>query len=286
MQRKKSGFSLIELSIVILIIAVIIAGVTQSSSLLAKAKLQSAQTATLNSPVAGIPDLSLWFETSLDKSFVTTSGASQTEDEAPITQWNDINPQVTEKFFLVPYNGGVFYKKDSGPNNLPSIYIASLDADSQPFVQMTLRKNLSDQYPVGYLNPNMTLFIVYRANTNISTVGIYNEQYTLAPAPYLGRNHTFFLDPLFDDLVSTSEVTTSAEIASLTSDNSSANLYINGINKASGTAGPYNFTMLFAAYGADSYISEIIFFSRALKNSERQSIEKYLGRKYGIAVAS
>lgn len=47
--KKNSAFSLIELSIVILIVGIIIAGVTQSSSLIRKMRLSSARQLTSTS---------------------------------------------------------------------------------------------------------------------------------------------------------------------------------------------------------------------------------------------
>jgi prepilin-type N-terminal cleavage/methylation domain-containing protein len=51
------AFSLIELSIAVLIIGIIIAGITQSSSLIQKMALSSARSLTSSSPVASMRDL-------------------------------------------------------------------------------------------------------------------------------------------------------------------------------------------------------------------------------------
>jgi len=95
MKNKSRAFSLIELSIVILIIGIIIAGVTQGSRLVREFKLKTAQTLTRSSPVSSIKGLSAWFETSLENSFLE----SEMDENVAITQWNDINPQSTNKFF-------------------------------------------------------------------------------------------------------------------------------------------------------------------------------------------
>ena len=62
----KKAFSLIELSIVILIIGILVAGVTQSSRLVSRMKQISVRSMTLNSPISSIKDLYAWYETSLD----------------------------------------------------------------------------------------------------------------------------------------------------------------------------------------------------------------------------
>ena len=82
------AFSLIELSIVILIIGILVAGVTSSSRLITRMKVITAQNLTRNSPVSSIKDLAMWYETSLDESF---DNAEESED-SPITNWFDLNP--------------------------------------------------------------------------------------------------------------------------------------------------------------------------------------------------
>ena len=56
----QKAFSLIELSIVILIIGILVAGVTQSSRLVSQFRLISARNITLSSPVPTIKNLAYW----------------------------------------------------------------------------------------------------------------------------------------------------------------------------------------------------------------------------------
>ena len=65
------AFSLIELAVVILIIGILVAAVTQGGKLVSRAKVTSAKTMTQSSPVSGIDNLSLWLETVTDQSFST-----------------------------------------------------------------------------------------------------------------------------------------------------------------------------------------------------------------------
>jgi len=80
-QSNKKDFSLIELSIVILIIGILVAGVTSSSRLIKRIKIATAQNITQSSPVSSIKDLAVWYETSLDKSFID----AEESDGTPIT---------------------------------------------------------------------------------------------------------------------------------------------------------------------------------------------------------
>jgi prepilin-type N-terminal cleavage/methylation domain-containing protein len=72
--RKITAFSLIELSIVILVIGLLIAGALQGSNMISKAALSSARTLTESSPVASIRSLSLWFESTSKASFIDSEG--------------------------------------------------------------------------------------------------------------------------------------------------------------------------------------------------------------------
>jgi prepilin-type N-terminal cleavage/methylation domain-containing protein len=289
----KKAFSLTELSIVVVIAAVVIAGVTQSSSLLAKAKLQSAQTVTRNSPVAGIPDLLMWFETTLDESFATTNGTIQTEDGAMVDVWNDINPQSSQKFYLINYYGPngptiyndseVRYSKSAGPNALPSIYFP-------PYVSLPLfLATTSDLSEVNALTTikvsDLTIFLVYLLASENNSMLIHANN--LLYSPYLdgGRYllHSGNGNPVFYSAVS--EPPLSVEMSSLTSKNSYANLYINGSNKLANKNPSFmQYSDDFLVGGGNSYISELIVFDRALKDEERQAVEQYLGKKYGVSV--
>lgn len=68
-KRPNKAFSLIELSIVILIIGVLIAGVTSASSVIYNSRVAAARHLTKSAPVNGIKDLVLWLETVSSESF-------------------------------------------------------------------------------------------------------------------------------------------------------------------------------------------------------------------------
>ena len=121
-QKINKAFSLIELSIVILIVGILVAGVTQSSRLISRMKLFSAQSATISSDVASIPNLTMWLETSLDNSITNSAGSLQLDDNNSISSWNDINPQSSNKINVTQTNASIqpTYKAN-GINGFPSI---------------------------------------------------------------------------------------------------------------------------------------------------------------------
>ena len=87
------AFSLIELSIVILIIGILVAGVTQSSRLIKAMKIQSAKSLTVSSPVPSFKNVTLWLESTLSESF----DSAEAQDQLQISTWKDINPQSSFK---------------------------------------------------------------------------------------------------------------------------------------------------------------------------------------------
>lgn len=70
-KKANKGFSLVELSIVILIVEVLIAAVKQGIDLLQDSRLTAARMLTQTSRFASLKGLSLWLETTSENSFST-----------------------------------------------------------------------------------------------------------------------------------------------------------------------------------------------------------------------
>lgn len=308
MKNKSRAFSLIELSIVILIIGILIAGVTQSSRLVRQAKLQTAQTLTKSSPVAGISGLVLWLEPTLDGSFLnyifTGSYFSliqeafaltpnpNIDEGSAINQWNDINPQSSSKYFLNAVLGqnAPIYKDSAGPNGLPSLYSENV---VQMCVSSTTYNNDTSCASIIPNNNNFTYFVVAMPKDSSSSMVVYasgNHQweYYLGDEESLARSFCFDGDCVGDTVNQASAL--SPEVTSLVVNTQAGStgfsLYVDGaIHVNNGDLPSDNDAP--ATFGTDNqnmYISEIIAFDRALKNEERQSVEEYLGKKYGIKV--
>ena len=120
---KVRAFSLIELSIVILIIGILIAGVTQGSRILSQAKLNNARTLTKSSPVSSIKNLALWVESTSEESF----SDDNTEDGQEILTWYDLNPQTSAKNDFTGTTGTAPLYKTNIINGLPAAYFAVAD---------------------------------------------------------------------------------------------------------------------------------------------------------------
>ena len=284
----KKAFSLIELSIVIIIIGILVAGVTQSSRLIKRMKILTAQNLTNSSPISSMRDLIFWYETSLDKSFIE----SEAQDGNFITTWNDISPQNIDKINLLPPASSVNQPKFSENiiNGLPAL---RLDGDDY----FNLNGNL-------FVNTNFTLIMVERKS---STAAAYMLVWTPPWSGACGYNECFHFGYrndtqfTFDFYASSTEFTsnelmgTKNRIHTMIFDRSFGKKYwYNGGSTPDATQTVANSVwaivpLLIArssyfGYGYNGYYSEVIFFNRSLRDEERIAIEDYLSKKYAIKI--
>ncbi len=283
----KKAFSLIELSIVILIIGILLAGVTQSSRMIKQFRIKTAQTLTQSSPVASIKDLSLWYETSMETSFL----AAETEDTLPLSTWHDINPQSTTKNNAAQEtsNNKPKYYENIFNNALPAIRFDGtsdfmtfdgtilVGSNYTIFVVEQRRDNDNESYLFGGTDstPAANLHIGYRDTGTITQAHFgsdlnYNIAAYSAPIP---RIHSFMFSASAGKKYwmnggTTPEASNSSQTTAL-------------ISYAGAALGGYRSNGNY--YNGD--IAEIIVFTRALKTEERQSVEDYLSKKYAIKLS-
>ena len=320
-QKASKAFSLIELSIVILIIGIIVAGITQSSRLVRQSKLKSSQNLTSSSPVASMKGVALWLETAQDESF-----PSSTDDESNLIQWNDSNPQTSSKLFAIPAagittSGSTAIKYDTdGINGLPSVKFDGTNTTAG-ILSISTSSTTATPSPVTTTadpsNANaFTAFMVYKLDSSAVSGAtdyavLYNGVLDTNGWGYYRDNgasnkRTFRIAP--NKSVASTAVLGNQEIATVTYSGSTtkiANLYINGGsnfvtiadntvvgNNAQSTA----VTLLTPATnmfigGATSatkawkgLISEVIIFEGVLKNQDLKDVAGYLSKKYGISL--
>ena len=166
--NKKLAFSLIELSIVILIIGILVAGVTQSSRLVAQMRLASAQSVTRSADISSIRDMVFWAETSLENSITNSAGSLQIEDGNSVSSWNDINPQISAKINVTQAttaNQPTY--KALGINGLPSL---SFNGSNNILLNTSTT-------PLPASDKNYSLVLVWRPNSvNIAAGQILMSQ--------------------------------------------------------------------------------------------------------------
>ena len=293
---KKLGFSLIELSIVILIIGILVAGVTQGSRLVGRSRLKSAKSLTQSSPVTGIKDLSTWFETTLDKSFKPAEAV----DGTTISTWYDIQ-DVSNKITATSAGSAVVYE-DNSINGLPTLRFASGGtgyftlSDNGAFMNNTpysafyvARMSVapaSATAPRSILASSATAVgaatVGSSAFYNFVTATTYKICESNTNAANCSNTTYTFSDP-------TPHIISVVTAADATATNYTRSIYLNGTlaNTPSALAQIPTITDLTIGKNAVGYfigdIGEIIVFTRALTTPERQSVECYLGKKWGIS---
>ena len=65
----RKAFTLIEIAVVILVIGVLIAGISQAMEMFAEASLKSARNLSKSSRLGQVDDLTIWFDATSKKSF-------------------------------------------------------------------------------------------------------------------------------------------------------------------------------------------------------------------------
>lgn len=291
--KQSRAFSLIELSIVILIIGIIIAGITSGSRVIVQAKLSSARTQTQSSPVASIKNLVGWWEATSEASFVS----SETENSSTITTWYDLNPQFSIKANATAPGAGLLAKptyKSICINNLPCV---SFNGSTQGMS--------TSQLPTSSIE--LTYFIVFSANDTSSAQALV---YTNMDWPTDGLVHysisgggiSYGLKPngtsinIYGGAVAT---TKAAYLGSVIDTGATQTTFFNGILQSSvsnntiiGSGKSLSAGITFGYWNVaipqrylNGYIGEIIIYDRGLKTDERQAVEKYLGRKWGINIS-
>jgi prepilin-type N-terminal cleavage/methylation domain-containing protein len=279
---KSSAFSLIEISVVILIIGILIGGTLSAKGFYRKSIISSAVTLTKSSPVAAIKNLNVWLETSSEESLKD----SESNIGSSITTWNDISFQSNKSPLTV---GSVNPTADS-INNIPTIKFPgdsnsgfSLDgkflngSDYTIMIVEQRSSGQSDNYFIGDSTisaSNQNLLLGYSANGTVihsqagTTASANSNSYSATVNNYSSASPNIFV------------FTNSAT--------SGKNIYLNGslIASSSNTDTITNLSTLQIGKGYDGQIAEIAIYTRSLKDDEIADIVKYAGKKWTIKTAT
>ncbi len=290
----KKAFSLIELSVVILIIGILVAGVTQGSRLVREIKFATARSMTKASDVNSIPDLAIWLETTSDKSFTV----EQPEDGFAIAQWNDINPQATDggKVLAINAAGGKQPLYTVGAlNGLPALRFDGIDDN------MAVADGFDND------TENVTVFFVWKPKgTGNAEMDLLEKWEGSGGYPYVLRSTSVYslrtYDGALNPIVSSTTPRLKDNIVILSARRTKSGILSLWVNGVKGNADVVDTTS--ATVGStvnngrlgicarltsnvgycNGDVGEAIIFSRALKDEERKAVEKYLGKKWGIRV--
>lgn len=293
---KKKAFSLIEISVVILIIGILISGISNGIDLYIDSRIASARSLTSSSKVPRIDGLIAWWETTLEKSF----DKGESVEGAKITNWYDSNPLSLNKITLTQSNSAnqATFKANS-INSLPAI---SFDG--------------SNKYITNNIFAESFTLIVVLASNSLGVGTSSSQAYLntiIIGADYPGQANDIIPLALGDGhlkmftgngsettLISNLKIKTGTPYIAFASRNfedGTRKIMINNSNIVSdnlGGVGLFLKASSLAGIGTDANvwntnlyngnIAEIIVYNKILKISDIDIIHKYLSKKYSIKI--
>jgi Tfp pilus assembly protein PilV len=288
--NSKKAYSLLETSIAIIILSILVGGVIQGSRLIGMYRLQTAQSLTQSSPVSAIKNLVTWLEATSE----TSLDDAEEIDGSKISNWYDINQQANVKNNAVNNSATISDHptyKSKCINKLPCL---QFNGTSQ---YMDITQN------AGYTN-ELTVFVVFSpydnefsdSHTIIGTNGGWSSGISFrlkrstdvayqtpnpnndntAGAVVPNKNYIAVVVDGYSTITSYLNGAAGLTTSVLNVDRLTKNL--SSLNIASSSTGARNNFF-------DGNIGEIIIFNRALKNYERQTVEKYLSQKWQIPLS-
>lgn len=290
--KKLSAFSFIELSIVILIIGILVAGIVSSSRLVGQYRITSARNTSSSSSIASIQNMVLWMDVVAENKLTNTSDVAPVDGDR-VKTWVDANPQSTTPLTFTQSSAGAgpIYKTN-GINNLPALYYQGTVAGGTGTGE-SLAGCLTNGAYDATINPGrFTAFFVLQPLVDVTS---NSGSVFSSIGSGTGYSLTKTASKLTTKFAGSTAVDVTASvrnsyIVTMIRNSTAQNYYLNG------TAG----VAVTASYTANSdtatgigctatpglyfngYISEIIIFDRDLKAEERQSVETYLSKKYAI----
>jgi len=286
---KKSGFSIFELSIVILIISFLVIGTMKGGELVRKSKVIAAASMTKSSVVGKMDGLVLWLETTMPDSFNNYEAA----DGVQVSTWYDISNSKTTAVNAVQsttarqptYTSNII-------NGLPALNFVSSSSSNMSVAN-------------GFDNnaDTVTIFLVWQPTLDPSTEMDLLEKWTGSGSyPYTLRSTSTYSFQSYDGSLTpavTSSTSREYGVANLVAvrkiKQGSMQMWVNGTSEGGAVTDTTdisaNSSALFigsrnnSSNFMDGYIGEIIIFERALNDQEIGDVETYLGAKWGITIS-
>lgn len=180
MNNLKKAFSLVELSIVILIIGILVSAIVTGSSVLSNIRLVAAKSLTKSSPVSSTKGLVLWLDAATNDGFLE----SEKEYDSSISSWKSINPTIADKDQIIftqtnPEFMPKYVKK--GINNLPSLYF---DGGSTTALDGDILVTQDPAQQIYSTNDGITIFFVAKSDLDNSRSSFLFDFGLFAPQGY------------------------------------------------------------------------------------------------------
>ena len=234
-----SAFSLIEISIVILIIGILVAGVTSGSKMINKATLSNARTFSQSTSVHNLQrNILLW----LDATSETAIPDSEQTNATAVSTWKEIRPAITASTATSCASPGQPQYIVSGLNGMPALQFDGTDDCMS--VGAPYSSNLVSS------GANFSVFVVAQATgtTPVDTEASSGVAGTVAPHKYLifpnfgggnnagagisfGTNGTYFYEhasSYLPPIMASSTSSTKAAVILQEYTNNTPKFYLNG----------------------------------------------------------
>jgi prepilin-type N-terminal cleavage/methylation domain-containing protein len=287
----KKAFSLVEISIVILVIGILIAGISKGVDLVYDMRLATARALTDKAPMFGIENLELWLETTSENSLATGTATftnvKNPPDKKEIGKWSDLNPTLINPNNKNHAVQGTLANQpryiQDGINGLPALLF---DGSNDFF-----------SYNGNFLvNSDYTIFIVEARtsskNDNFFLAGSLSSQHNNLIIGYYYNviTHSNYGNYRIDNSIPTYTNPIPRVHSFSFGKNFGKASYINGGQKLTDASqkiplASYTNSSIGNAYNSiffQGYIAEIIMFSKDLNDTDRKLIEAYLIEKWRI----
>ncbi len=273
---QSTAFSLVEVSVVILIIGIFVSGVVGTKYLYNKAVIASAQSLTQASPIRSTKELSLWLETSSEQSLSDL----ERSDGASLSSWNDIsghridvnvgssNPTYANTINRIP---AVRFSGDS--NGYFNVDGKLLNNSNYTIIVVEQREsNSGDNYFIGdstITASGQNLLLGYKTDGSVihsqagTTVADNSNAYSSYVSSYSSDVPRVFV---FTSSESGKKTYINGNIAATSSDNSKVT----------------NLSNLYIGKGYTGQIGELAIFTKELDYAEIVDISYYLKKKWNI----
>jgi prepilin-type N-terminal cleavage/methylation domain-containing protein len=291
-KSSKLAFSLVEMSMVILIIGILIAGISGGADLYSDYRFVTAKNLTKNSRVGRIEDLEMWLETSSDESFATGTDpyvnlSSDPADGAKIGMWRDINPKLTSANRFNIFRNSVLDNQPTytrmGINSVPALKFDN--TDSLNTYTFTSRLNTAKFSVFLVMNHNNlgggAYNFVFYSRGGFTGYSLLVQKLTSSNIQSL--NYVLGNGGSWQGSASVVKSSEVPIIVTFVFDGVTSKLYRNGVEYSTSFSGSYNINGSVQTYLAPrGYLGEFIYFSRNLIEVEQKDIEKYLSKKWAI----
>ncbi|MFZ9469652.1 MAG: prepilin-type N-terminal cleavage/methylation domain-containing protein [Rickettsiales bacterium] len=315
------GFSLIELSVVIVIVMVMIAGLLQSSRIIGSMRINTARNVTQSSAMPWVNYIVSWQDSTAEDAFKE----EETDDGDKISRWNGAEVRYSDRinFIQNTADNQPMYKAN-GMFGLPSVLFDGtndfFESERSEQDVLTYRSasifgafevtdvNSTDKRTI-FFNPadtcGMELEISHNSDNKSGNLAVSSNggcggtpNATSSPFGFFVNNEKVILSIIIystpTDLGSTANIKFFKNGYLQDSNQVGSNSYNSAIiNSLKSYSANYHKFYLGSTKATENsipknffkgIIGELIIFNRSVNNDDRKEIERYLGRKWGVKV--